>query len=101
MKWNSGNVLRALHLSGAKWSRSFIDLLTYLAALASFSVLFASCGGGSVVTTPTVCNPLSFGAVGDGTTDNTDAIQSAVNSCAMRGGGIVELSAAGENAVYV
>ena len=48
-----------------------------------------------------VCNPLSFGAVGDGVTDNTAAIQTAVNVCAMQGGGTVELSAAGNNAVYV
>ena len=48
-----------------------------------------------------VCDPLSFGAVGDGTTDNTAAIQSAVNSCAAHGGGIVELRAAGNQAVYL
>jgi hypothetical protein len=47
------------------------------------------------------CNPLNFGAVGDGTTDNTTAIQNAVNSCAKQGGGIVELSVVGSNAVYL
>jgi polygalacturonase len=47
------------------------------------------------------CNPLNFGAIGDGTTDNTAAIQNAVNSCAAQGGGIVELSLVGNNAVYL
>src|SRR4026207_961990 len=51
--------------------RSFMDLLTRLTALASLTGLLASCGddgaggpqpaGGSPQ--PTVCNPLSFGAV--------------------------------------
>jgi len=79
-----------------------MDLLTRLTAPASLSVLLASCGdGGGWGTPPTVCNPLSFGAVGDGMTDNTAAIQNAVNACAVQGGGIVELSVAGKNAVYV
>ena len=47
------------------------------------------------------CDPLNFGAVGDGTTDNTTAIQNAVNSCAKQGGGNVELSVVGNNAVYL
>jgi polygalacturonase len=34
-------------------------------------------------------------------TDNTVAIQNAVDSCAVQGGGTVELSVAGNNAVYV
>jgi polygalacturonase len=81
--------------------------LTRLTALASLSVLLASCGGGdgggggSGGPPPTACNPTSFGAVGDGMTDNTAAIQNAVNACAAQGGGIVELSVAGNNAVYV
>jgi polygalacturonase len=66
------------------------------------SVLLASCGGGGgTPPTATACSPLSFGAVGDGITDNTTAIQNAVNACAVQGGGIVELSVAGKNAVYV
>ncbi|MBS0419827.1 MAG: hypothetical protein JSR66_19100 [Proteobacteria bacterium] len=44
-----------------------------------------------------VCNPLSFGAVADGKTDNTTAIQNAINSCASQGGGTVELSPSGSN----
>jgi polygalacturonase len=58
----------------------------------------------TAVTPPTPtgpCSPLGFGAVGDGKTDNTTAIQSAINACAGQGGGIVELSVVGSNAVYL
>jgi len=77
--------------------------LRLLAAAASLTLLLASCGGssGGGGTPPTVCNPTIFGAVGDGVTDNTAAIQNAVNACAAQGGGTVELSVAGKNAVYV
>lgn len=65
-------------------------------------MLLASCGGDRGGGRPsTVCNSHSFGAVGDGTTDNTAAIQNAINACAIQGGGIVELSVDGQNAVYV
>ncbi len=47
------------------------------------------------------CSPAGFGAVGDGKTDNTAAIQNAVDACAAQGGGIVELRADANNAVYV
>ncbi len=50
---------------------------------------------------PATCNPLTYGAVGDGTTDNTRAIQQAVNACAGQGGGIVELARVGARAVYL
>lgn len=38
-----------------------------------------------------VVSVLSFGAVGDGQTDNTAAFQQAIDSCAEQGGGIVSV----------
>jgi polygalacturonase len=39
------------------------------------------------------CNPHTYGATGDGTTDNTTMIQNAIDACFTQGGGVVELSA--------
>lgn len=79
-------------------SSSFVALLLLYAALATSCT--GSLDSGTMAST-TVCSPLSFGAVGDGKTDNTTAIQNAVNACAVQAGGIVELSVDGKNAVYV
>jgi polygalacturonase len=39
-----------------------------------------------------VCDPHAFGAKGDGSTKDTRAIQSAINSCSEKGGGVVKLN---------
>src|SRR5215467_2069910 len=44
------------------------------------------------------CDPRAFGAVNDGKTDNTMAIQTAINRCAAGGGGIVPIAGGG---IYV
>jgi polygalacturonase len=85
---------------GHRWS-SFVALLLCLASSAALATSCTASSDSGTVASTTVCSPLSFGAVGDGKTDNTTAIQNAVNACAVQGGGIVELSVDGNNAVYV
>jgi polygalacturonase len=66
-----------------------------IVGLALLGLIF-SAGEAAAAANP--CSPLTYGAIGDGTvgtndgTLNTDAIQSAIDACAARGGGIVALS---------
>jgi polygalacturonase len=91
-----------MHCTRSCTDRFGIRLLQRLTAFVFLSVLLASCGVGDGPNFPAMgCNALSFGAVADGTTDNTNAIQNAVNACAIRGGGIVELSVSGQDSTYV
>jgi polygalacturonase len=41
------------------------------------------------------CDPRTYGAVNDGVTDNTKAIQTAIDRCASRGGGVVPITGGG------
>jgi polygalacturonase len=41
------------------------------------------------------CDPRTYGAVSDGTTDNTAAIQTAIDRCAAHGGGVVPITGGG------
>jgi polygalacturonase len=48
-----------------------------------------------------VCGPLTYGAVGDGVTDNSNAIQSAIDGCARMGGGTVRLPLVNGKGTYL
>jgi polygalacturonase len=46
-------------------------------------------GGAGAALAAGPCDPLTHGALADGTTDNTVAIQAAIDACAQAGGGVV------------
>jgi len=71
---------------------------SHLGDIIGLALLGLAMGAGTAMEAGNPCSPLSYGAVGDGTvgtnngTLNTDAIQSAIDACAARGGGIVALN---------
>ena len=81
---------------------------SHLDGIIGLALLGLTMSAGAAIAAGNPCSPLTYGAVGDGTigtnngTLNTVAIQTAINACAARGGGIVALSPvpSGEN-VYL
>jgi polygalacturonase len=81
---------------------------SHLGGIIGLALLGLTMSAGEAIAAGNPCSPLTYGAVGDGTvgtndgTLNTVAIQSAINACAARGGGIVALNPvpSGEN-VYL
>jgi polygalacturonase len=76
-----------------------------LIGLASLALATSAAAAPAASSNP--CDPLTYGAVADGTigtnngTDNTNAIQSAINACAAAGGGVVSLGVMNGQGVYL
>jgi len=73
---------------------------SHLGEIIGLALLGLTMSAGGAMAAGNPCSPLTYGAVGDGTvgtntgTLNTVAIQTAINNCALRGGGIVALNPA-------
>ncbi len=75
-----------------RWRYSYRMLAIVIgAAMIVFFVAGMTTIGHKAHAATTICNVKSFGAVGNGTTKDTAAIQKAIDSCASSGGGTVEV----------
>ena len=63
--------------------------------------LFLAWGTGLGHAAGSPCDPLTYGGVADGTTDNAAAIQAAINGCAANGGGLVRLRVVAGKGIYL
>ena len=75
---------------GASLARAFCLLTLFLAS---------GMGRGHAAGSP--CDPLTYGALADGTADNAAAIQAAINGCAANGGGLVRLRVVAGKGIYL
>jgi polygalacturonase len=66
------------------------DRIKFFAAIATFSICLHT--SALAAWGESVCDPRAYGAKADGKTKDTQAIQSAINHCAQKGGGVVKLN---------
>src|SRR5215469_16108560 len=75
------------------WSLMFPKIVSAVLLCFGFAAQVRAVNPALPVIPSTVFNVTSYGAVGDGVTDNTIAIQNAINACSTAGGGIIEVPA--------
>ena len=75
-----------------RWAGHFFNRL--ICAIAVFSMAAAAAASPKPVLPNSVFSIAAYGAVGDGLTDNTAAIQAAIAAASLAGGGVVEFPSA-------